>query len=220
VLKDLQADVFGSYWWYYSSARGQTADSNDCETLVGKLKDRYLAKVHYLKHADIAILNYDARYTEQNSDENRLKDCSNRFLEDFSEKAGMTDAGRRKRIEEAGSQKLDGKTAVAQLIGGVFAVWSIVDRLEKERANEPLVKAELRTRLNIWRKPHSAQVLSIIRMLELDRKELDSPWKGTCASIEQGKKPHHLAQVKTGQGKSVVLGTLATVLALLNKDVW
>jgi hypothetical protein len=92
------------------------------------------------------------------------------------------------------------------VIGGVFAVWSLNSISEKcQTANRPL----------------SAQVVAIVRLLGLD-----SPPKGMVAGAYAGvvdwwsnrgpiHDANHLAQIKTGQGKSVILGVLATVLSLV-----
>jgi hypothetical protein len=88
------------------------------------------------------------------------------------------------------------------VIGGVFAVWSLNSISGKcQTANRPL----------------SAQVVAIVRLLGLD-----SLPKGMVAGVIDwwtNRGPihdaNHLAQIKTGQGKSVILGVLATVLSLV-----
>ncbi|XP_062704674.1 uncharacterized protein LOC109622319 [Aedes albopictus] len=54
-------------------------------------------------------------------------------------------------------------------------------------------------------KPHSIQILSILRLLSVDRGDI---------GVEK-----HLAQILTGQGKSLVLGLSAALLALFNHDI-
>ena len=88
------------------------------------------------------------------------------------------------------------------LVGSVFAVWSAASMTDRS--------SELRM-------PLPAQVLAIIRLLGMD-KELGLLERGQAmfgmGAAAAAVKAHHLAQVKTGQGKSVILGTLATVLAV------
>ena len=88
------------------------------------------------------------------------------------------------------------------LVGSVFAVWSAASMNDRS--------SELRMLL-------PAQVLAIIRLLGMD-KELGLLERGQAmlgmGGAAAAVKAHHLAQVKTGQGKSVILGTLATVLAV------
>ena len=57
--------------------------------------------------------------------------------------------------------------------------------------------------------PHAAQVVAIFRLLGLDQS--GSPVGGSVSN--------HMAQIKTGEGKSVVLGALSTVLALFGYRV-
>jgi hypothetical protein len=92
---------------------------------------------------------------------------------------------------------------VKKLVASVFAVWSVASASESS------------TRL---RKPLPAQVVAIIRLLGMDQEQT-----GFASFIASGRdmllgkeaiRAHHLAQIKTGQGKSVVLGVLATTLAV------
>jgi hypothetical protein len=104
---------------------------------------------------------------------------------------------------------------VPALIGGVFAVWSLESKTEL--CPTP-------------RRPLPAQVVAIVRLLALDdlnalgriRKILPaigSLLEWWYKSNESRINASHLAQIKTGQGKSVVLGTLATVLCIAGFSV-
>jgi hypothetical protein len=93
---------------------------------------------------------------------------------------------------------------IPDLIGGVFAVWSLASMSEQCRTP---------------RRPLPNQIVAIVRLLALDmspprstfKTYLESWFKSPSTAIEAS----HLAQIKTGQGKSVVLGTLATVLCVV-----
>jgi len=93
---------------------------------------------------------------------------------------------------------------IPELIGGVFAVWSLASMSEQCRTP---------------RRPLPNQIVAIVRLLALDtsptkstfKTYLESWFKSPATAIEAS----HLAQIRTGQGKSVVLGTLATVLCVV-----
>ena len=86
-----------------------------------------------------------------------------------------------------------------RLIGGVFAVWSLASRTEQ---------------CSIPYRPLAPQVVAVVRLVGLDAPSGSSllDWFGVRA--EKSIESSHLAQIKTGEGKSVVLGTLATVLCV------
>jgi hypothetical protein len=84
-------------------------------------------------------------------------------------------------------------THIADLIAGICAVWSLAGVETDEE--ECLMR------------PHPVQIIGIFMLLGLDG--------GRDALNLNG----HLIQVKTGQGKSVLLGVLATALAVCNFDV-
>ena len=93
---------------------------------------------------------------------------------------------------------------IPDLIGGVFAVWSLASMTEQC----PTPK-----------RPLPNQIVAIVRLLALDKSPprstfktyLESWFRSPSSAVEAS----HLAQIKTGQGKSVVLGTLATVLSVV-----
>ncbi|KAJ8604464.1 hypothetical protein CTAYLR_000937 [Chrysophaeum taylorii] len=107
-------------------------------------------------------------------------------------------------VAEIVSQK-EKRTDVPFVIAGIFAVWSLNSMKHGRRADEQNM-----------RKPHPVQILTILRLLGLDHK---SSWISSAIKYfrGRGKSPslqNHLAQVKTGEGKSVILGVLATLLAI------
>lgn len=79
-----------------------------------------------------------------------------------------------------------------QLLAGIAAVWSIMASKDVSGTGKYL-------------KPHCIQVLCVLRLLAVD-----NPENGIVK---------HLAQVLTGQGKSLVLGMIATVLALTGHNI-
>ncbi|XP_038114027.1 uncharacterized protein LOC119767976 [Culex quinquefasciatus] len=79
-----------------------------------------------------------------------------------------------------------------QLLAGITAVWSIMASKDVSGTGKYL-------------KPHCIQVLCVLRLLGVD-------------NVENGV-AKHLAQVLTGQGKSLVLGLIATVLALTGHNI-
>jgi len=97
---------------------------------------------------------------------------------------------------------------LSDAIGGVFAIWSLQS-----------ITVQCRTP----RKPLSTQIVAIVRLLNLDKppetlkNKVFSAFPSWLKSKKLDKKINasHLAQIKTGQGKSVVLGVLATVLSML-----
>jgi len=101
----------------------------------------------------------------------------------------------------------DGDKSIPGLIGGVFAIWSMSSITEQ--CPTP-------------RMPLPAQLVAVVRLLALDKPVSTTFWVrvGSGLGLASKLEPpihasnRHLAQIKTGQGKSVVLGTLATVLCV------
>jgi hypothetical protein len=96
----------------------------------------------------------------------------------------------------------DTDKSIPGLIGGVFGIWSLASI--SEQCPTP-------------RRPLATQVLAVIRLLALDKPAQRGSflsWMGLSSRPEATIDASHLAQIKTGQGKSVVLGTLATVLCI------
>ena len=100
--------------------------------------------------------------------------------------------------------------SIPGLIGGVFGIWSMSSI--SEQCPTP-------------RRPLAAQVVAVARLLSLDKPGMPQGIftmpqgifnrLGLVAAPEPSIDASHLAQIKTGQGKSVVLGTLATVLCIV-----
>ncbi|XP_001653604.2 uncharacterized protein LOC5571300 isoform X2 [Aedes aegypti] len=84
------------------------------------------------------------------------------------------------------------QTTLPEVLAGLGAVWSI--KISKDVANS-----------GKHLKPHTIQILSILRLLSIDE---------GITGVQK-----HLAQILTGQGKSVVLGLVAAMLALFDHDV-
>jgi len=94
----------------------------------------------------------------------------------------------------------DSQQQVPRVLGGIFAWWSI-DFLVKLRKRNPLLKADPEK----LRRANNGQVVCILRLLG--------------ASMDTVSLRNHLAEVPTGEGKSVVIGVLATTLALYGFNV-
>ncbi|GAM16947.1 hypothetical protein SAMD00019534_001220 [Acytostelium subglobosum LB1] len=97
-----------------------------------------------------------------------------------------------------------------KLLAHIFAVWTLAKSgarfMEAGDVNELL-------------KPHTIQVLSIIRLLGIDN---EKGWfTSTVNSFIGMSSPfiNHLIEIKTGEGKSVTLAILSLLIALLGFDV-
>jgi uncharacterized membrane protein YgcG len=106
------------------------------------------------------------------------------------------------------------KAQIPELLAGVFAIWSI-------DSTGALFKATRRKEVLI--QPHPVQVVAILRLLGVDQSA-----NGSFSAIasflglqsdEQLLPPGHFVQVGTGEGKSILLGGLSAVLALLGCTV-
>ena len=82
----------------------------------------------------------------------------------------------------------------AKLLARIFAHWTYLD----------CAKGYFSDDLNGLLQPHSTQILTILRLIGMD-------------SLDGIK--NHLAQVKTGEGKSISLGIISTLFALLGYQV-
>jgi len=90
--------------------------------------------------------------------------------------------------------KTQGKS-IATLLGGIFGLWS--------KLRGQLVDGE-------WERPHPVQLLAIFRMLGVDRGHSWRDWAGFSGNDSKG----HVVELKTGEGKSLVLGAVAAFLGL------
>nr|XP_029726302.1 uncharacterized protein LOC109410287 [Aedes albopictus] len=84
------------------------------------------------------------------------------------------------------------QNTIPTILAGLAAVWSIM-------VSEDVASS------GSFLKPHPIQILSVLRLLCVDE---------NCDGIKK-----HLAQIFTGQGKSLTLGLVAAVLALFGHDV-
>ena len=98
----------------------------------------------------------------------------------------------------------DSQEHIPKVLAAIFAWWSI-DFLVKLRKRNPHLRADPAK----LRRANNGQVVCILRLLGCS---------GYWTSIGS-KFRNHLAEVPTGEGKSVVIGVLATTLALYGFDV-
>eukprot|EP01041_Mallomonas_annulata_P009370 gene9370-19434_t len=115
------------------------------------------------------------------------------------------------------SRSFSNKFDLAELLAGVFAVWTILtskDMFNDTKDRHCLIK------------PHPIQLIAIFCLLGLDSK--DGMWmtfSSAVRSITGGGKTNqpildgHLIQVGTGEGKSVLLGGLSCLLAIFGYEV-
>ena len=98
---------------------------------------------------------------------------------------------------------------IAKLIAGISAVWSLESMPEGCAGANPV-------------KPHSIQVLSSFYLLGLHKHGIfliGDSFKAMKGYAGQPLDQSRLLQVKTGEGKSVLLGVLATTLAMTGCEV-
>ena len=97
------------------------------------------------------------------------------------------------------------KTKITEILAGVFATFTIIRSGEcfrrfKESSEEDASNTSTDAKTLLFR-PHSIQIIAILRLLGI----------GSSGHFL----PNHIMEVRTGEGKSIILGALATVLALL-----
>lgn len=102
---------------------------------------------------------------------------------------------------------------LVELIAKIAVVWSLKKSPHDERGT-----------ISIYLKPHSAQILAIFRLLQLDCADESGLFemlgrRVLGSKMDKAKLDSHLTQIKTGQGKSVVLGICSTVLAVMGMKV-
>jgi hypothetical protein len=99
------------------------------------------------------------------------------------------------------------KNDLPSLIGHVFSIWSLMkvqiyfDNVSKDEAKETAAVDS-----NYFPAPHAAQMVAVLRMLGVG-------YRNQAALV------NCLIQVQTGEGKSVVLASTSSVLALLGCEV-
>lgn len=90
------------------------------------------------------------------------------------------------------------------MLAGILAVWSI--------SNSKSFYQQTKNKNSVLR-PHPVQVFSLLRILEVDAV---TSWTSKARVFFMGDKlKGHLIQIGTGEGKSIILGALSTILALL-----
>jgi hypothetical protein len=100
------------------------------------------------------------------------------------------------------------KQHIPELLAGIFAYYTIDKCGESFNSIGGESEGEGTTNINaqdILITPHNVQVLTILRLLGC----------GEASSMLQ----NHMMEIGTGEGKSIVLGALATILGLLNFSV-
>eukprot|EP00054_Salpingoeca_dolichothecata_P030815 m.253918 g.253918 ORF g.253918 m.253918 type:complete len:1412 (+) comp26724_c1_seq1:3775-8010(+) len=115
------------------------------------------------------------------------------------------------------------RTAIPTLLAGLFAAWTIHTSGDAFRKTRPVNP-------NVLIKPHPVQIVAIFRLLSVEAKaegmlgQLKSFVSSAVSSITGGRLlaerlAGHLVQVGTGEGKSILLGGLSCLLALLGYRV-
>eukprot|EP01087_Luapelamoeba_hula_P010439 TRINITY_DN276_c0_g1_i1.p1 TRINITY_DN276_c0_g1~~TRINITY_DN276_c0_g1_i1.p1 ORF type:complete len:2464 (-),score=305.43 TRINITY_DN276_c0_g1_i1:82-7473(-) len=102
---------------------------------------------------------------------------------------------------------------IPKLLAGIFALWSVLgSRSHYQQTGK----------MECVMKPHPIQVLAVFRLLGLDltTSVLDSLFNAIGLSKSQHSLLNHVVQVGTGEGKSVILGSLSALLAFLGYDVY
>ncbi|XP_034172395.2 uncharacterized protein LOC117600723 isoform X1 [Osmia lignaria lignaria] len=190
----------------FTSAVENSSSYEDFKKRIGIIGESfwYLRKQDEIDIEKALIL---YRKDNDNSTEEILKTCYNKYLEKFKFYIDETvNKSFEKKIkfitEEVKKQSKQIKInewnskfkreTLPELLAGLAAVWSIQESIDIASTGKSL-------------KPHCIQILSILRLLSVDK---DS--KGV---------DKHLAQVLTGQGKSLVLGLLSSLLALTGHKV-
>ena len=91
------------------------------------------------------------------------------------------------------------KAAIPEILGGIFAYYTLSK--SKESYNSLSGEDDCKDPETILLKPHTIQVITILRLLGC----IDSPTK----------LQNQLMQIGTGEGKSIILGALATIFGVL-----
>eukprot|EP00041_Stephanoeca_diplocostata_P038836 m.1559437 g.1559437 ORF g.1559437 m.1559437 type:complete len:2778 (+) comp25276_c0_seq3:118-8451(+) len=152
----------------------------------------------------------------EKEDEDVLRKCWKTYREEFL--AAMMKRHReghaglaKDAIADFRASRRQPRDKIVQLVAKACAVWS----LEKSPRGDG-------GEVTVFLQPHAAQILAIFRLLELDCTTPTSLFSTLVKKLigsGTGKPPNHLAQVKTGQGKSVILGVTALVLAVMGYTV-
>lgn len=142
------------------------------------------------------------KYDEFEREYNRLLGHCTDGLEHMDDPlAFLVEQAKKKAREDKGKYMsiYDSQEHIPKVLAAIFAWWSI-DFLEKLRKRHPHLKAEPKK----LRRANNGQVVCILRLLGCS-----AEYTGIGSKFK-----NHLAEVPTGEGKSVVIGVLATTLAL------
>eukprot|EP01133_Synstelium_polycarpum_P020204 gene20204-24226_t len=105
----------------------------------------------------------------------------------------------------------ESRDRMVSLIAHVFAEWTIVNSgKDYNELKDPCVLLS----------PHPVQVISIMRLLGIDSKNVGELGKSQPLDLDNSVPfVNQLIEIKTGEGKSVTLGVLSTILALIGFNV-
>jgi hypothetical protein len=107
------------------------------------------------------------------------------------------------------------RLTVPKILACIFGYWSLAKSGESFFSAREAGKANLG---DFLLQPHPIQVLSILLFVGCDDK--DSVLENLKSFFRPKKMQSHLVQVKTGEGKSVLLGVLSVLLALMGNEVY
>jgi hypothetical protein len=102
------------------------------------------------------------------------------------------------------------KSKVTEILAGVSATFTIIKsgdsfRRFKENSESEEIDSDSTVASSVLFRPHNIQIIAILRLLGIGTSEKALP--------------NHIMEVRTGEGKSVILGALAVVLSLLGFTV-
>ncbi|KAF6205594.1 hypothetical protein GE061_019767 [Apolygus lucorum] len=180
-------------------------DLKEFKTRVNIVKESFW----YIRKMDeigvVKALQLFNRINNGSLDAEKLEKCYNTYLEKYNEYISDASAvtgvdnivqsmnNERKDFEEFTKWGDDFKLVrIPEILAGLSAVWSLLVSKDVSSTGKFL-------------KPHCIQILCIMRLLSVDNSK---------PGVE-----HHLAQVLTGQGKSVILGLLSAFLAFTGYNV-
>jgi hypothetical protein len=160
-------------------------------------------------------------------DKERLKEAAKSFTELYWKKVNHYRSSKNRgkinefpdEIRYKANQPAKNNTweSVLDILSGVFAYWTLHELLRNDSATS--------TDQNFLLQPHLGQVLAVLRLLGFD--SADSPTPVSKRGLfsfgwlydRSFQLQNHLVQVRTGEGKSVILGVLSIVLTLMNFEV-
>lgn len=96
-------------------------------------------------------------------------------------------------------------SAIPKLMANIFALWTL--KIANDNNYFDVVGGDTNDRTKYLYMPHPAQIVAIFRMLGIGYTDI------------RFEIPNNMVQVKTGEGKSVILAVTAIILALFKADV-